>query len=126
MPEQYNRLSYPFRTDNLAYLGQIILPMPVTYQVSLLKYKEYLVFYIKSDVFYIIFDVFRRVKIFYFTPFCGDITTSPAVCFALYRLPMRSFSPSASVRVNSCAGCATIVLHFFTIQRVYRGDPLNC
>ena len=28
------------------------------YQVSLLEYKEHLVFYIKSDVFYIIFDVF--------------------------------------------------------------------
>ena len=28
------------------------------YQVSLLKYKVLLVFYIKSDVFYIIFDVF--------------------------------------------------------------------
>ncbi len=36
--------------------------MPVTYQISLLKYKEYLIFYIKSDVF-------EGVKKFYFTPF---------------------------------------------------------
>jgi len=39
------------------------------YQVSLLKYKEHLVFYIKSDVFYINFDVFEGVKKFYFAPF---------------------------------------------------------
>ena len=46
-------------TDYLAYLGKIILPMGAVryyrcrniYQVSLLKYKEHLVFYIKSDVF---------------------------------------------------------------------------
>ena len=62
------------------------------------KYNEHLVFYIKSDVFYIIFDVFRCVKIFYFTPFWGDITTSPAACFAFYGLYIRSFSQSASAK----------------------------
>ena len=69
-----------------------------TYQVSLLKYKEHLIFYIKTDVFYISFDVFGGVKIFYFTPFWRGITTSPVVCFTFCGLPMRSFSPSASAK----------------------------